>query len=105
MIPQLKNDEIESIVKVVTKYKEVEQVILFGSRATGKSKPNSDIDICLKGPQVNAAIQNSISSGLDDLPLPYFFDVLNYNTITSERLKSHISTFGINLLHYAGATL
>jgi predicted nucleotidyltransferase len=105
MSPQLKNDEIESIVKVVTKYKEVEQVILFGSRATGKSKPNSDIDICLKGVQVSSAIQNSISSNLDDLPLPYFFDVLNYDTITSAKLKSHILNYGIDLLRYADATL
>ncbi len=105
MIPQLKNNEIEQIVKVVFQYKEVEQAVLFGSRATGKSKPNSDIDICLKGQNVTYEIQGSISSQLDDLPLPYFFDGLNFNTISSERLRTHISNLGIDLFQHTDVTL
>ena len=104
MNPQLKDFELELILKVIMDYKEVEQAILFGSRATGKAKPNSDIDICLKGINVTSRIQNSISSILDELPLPYFFDIINFQTLTNERLKKHISEQGIDLLQFSRIT-
>lgn len=104
IIPQLKNIEIEQIIKVIKLYKEVEEAILFGSRATGKAKPNSDIDICLKGANITSRIQNSIASDLDELPLPYFFDVLNFVTLTNEKIRRHISEQGIDLLHFSIAS-
>jgi predicted nucleotidyltransferase len=100
MNPLLKNNEIDMIVKAVSMHKEAEQAILFGSRATGKAKANSDVDICLKGINVTFDTQLKVSSALEDLPLPYFFDVINYNTINNERLKIHIAECGINLLDY-----
>ena len=44
MIEEKLRLELESIFK---KYKEIEQVILFGSRARQDNKYNSDIDLCL----------------------------------------------------------
>lgn len=105
MKPQLKNNEIEQILKVIKVHKQVEEAILFGSRATGKSKPNSDVDICLKGKEITSSIQNSISSDLDELPLPYFFDVINYTTLNNERLKKHITEQGINLLQLSDISI
>jgi predicted nucleotidyltransferase len=105
MTPQLKNSELDKIVKVIKQHQEVEQAILFGSRATGKAKPNSDIDICLKGKDVTSLIQNTIASDLDELPLPYFFDVINFDTINNDRLKQHISERGIDLLQFSDILL
>ncbi len=104
MIPQLKEFEVEQILKVINNFKEVEHAILFGSRATGKAKHNSDIDICLKGKNITSGIQNTIASYLDDLPLPYFFDVLNFDKVTNDRLKNHISQQGIDLLNSQNIT-
>ncbi len=98
---QLNDSELEQLVKVIKNYKEIEQPLLFGSRATGNAKPNSDIDICLKGKDVTFQITNSIASQMDDLPLPYFFDVINFESITNQKLIQHISTYinhGIDLL-------
>ncbi len=100
MSPQLKNIEIEQMIKVIKRHKEVEEAILFGSRATGKAKPNSDIDICLKGKNITSQIQNSIASDLDELPLPYFFDVVNFDIISNDKLKKHITDQGINLFSF-----
>lgn len=44
----IKNNVIEQICKLAEKY-ELEQVILFGSRARGDFRHTSDIDIAVKG--------------------------------------------------------
>ncbi|EXJ09015.1 hypothetical protein D791_04058 [Nitrincola nitratireducens] len=31
------------------------------------------------------------------LPLPYFFDVLNYNTLSDPELKAHIDRVGLEI--------
>ena len=45
----LKKDTIEKILNVFTKYSQIHNVVLFGSRAIGTYKNGSDIDLCLKG--------------------------------------------------------
>ena len=101
---QLSGKEIELIVNEIRYYKEVEQALLFGSRATGKAKPYSDVDICIKGSQVTLQIQNAIALKLDDLPLPYFFDVITFHNIKNEKLTQHILNHSIDLLQYTGVS-
>lgn len=45
--------DLKYILEAVRKYPEIEKVIIFGSRAMGNYKPGSDIDIALKGQNVN----------------------------------------------------
>ncbi|WP_165414395.1 nucleotidyltransferase domain-containing protein [Clostridium estertheticum] len=40
---------VVKLKEIFEKYKEIEKVILFGSRARGDNKYNSDIDICIVG--------------------------------------------------------
>lgn len=40
---------IQQITKEISKFSDVEEVILFGSRATGQHHPYSDIDIAVSG--------------------------------------------------------
>ena len=56
-------------------FDEVEEAILYGSRAKGNFKPGSDIDIVLRGEKLNLHVLNKISLDLDDLFLPYTFDI------------------------------
>lgn len=45
----LEEQTLQTIFLIFGKYPEVEEVILYGSRAKGNFKPFSDIDITLKG--------------------------------------------------------
>jgi len=69
------------------------EVRLFGSRAKGDHRPNSDIDLALWG-GVDIALLAHIAQELDDLPLPYTFDVTAYQTVRHPDLKEHINRVG-----------
>jgi uncharacterized protein len=75
----------------VKKFPEIEKAVIFGSRAMGNYKKGSDIDLAIFGRQVNFDITSRLSGLLnEELPIPYYTDVLNFNTIESEELKQHI---------------
>ena len=87
--------DLKYILKAVNKYSEIEEVIIFGSRAMGNYKKGSDVDIALNGEYVNRKIVCRLSDDLnEEYPLPYFFDVVNYNDISNEELKKHIDNAG-----------
>ncbi len=78
-----------------SEYPEVQQVIIFGSRAKGNFQTGSDIDFAIKGEQCSEKLALNISSFLNEcLPLPYHFDVLNYKSLNHRQLKNHINTHG-----------
>jgi predicted nucleotidyltransferase len=93
--------EIESIKLVFQKYLAVESVVLYGSRAKGNFKSGSDIDITLVGKELCYNDLINISLELDDLLLPYEFDLSIYNDITSGSLLEHIKRVGVELYEKA----
>jgi predicted nucleotidyltransferase len=71
-------------------------VILFGSRAKGTAKESSDIDLAVDGIDDELQIEN-LAMALDDLPLPYKFDVKALSGIKNPKLKEHIERVGITI--------
>jgi len=82
------------IVNVFANNKDVDKVILYGSRAKGTQKPYSDIDITILGDNLNLSVLQKIEIELDDLLLPYKFDVSLYNSIDNNDLVEHIKRVG-----------
>jgi predicted nucleotidyltransferase len=83
------------ILETIQEIPEIEKAILFGSRAMGNYKKGSDIDIAIVGNNVTGQIKTRLSSILNqELPIPYFIDVLDYNTIINENLIAHIDAEG-----------
>ena len=90
----LKKTTIKQIIKVFSSFSEVEEAIIFGSRAKGNYKPASDIDITLKGDELTLRDLNKISMALYDIPLPYTFDLSIYKQIDNPELIEHIDRVG-----------
>lgn len=90
----LKQSTVQDIQKVFSTFSEVEEVVLYGSRAKGNFKNGSDIDLTIKGENLNLKIINKISLSLDDLYLPYTFDLSIFNHISSPELIDHIQRVG-----------
>jgi type I restriction enzyme S subunit len=91
----LEENEISAIKNILAQHEEVEQAILYGSRAKGNFKPASDIDLVLKGEKLNITIQNKIANELDDLLLPYIFDLSVFHQISNVDLLEHIERVGV----------
>lgn len=92
----LNKKEMEAIKSVFLSHPKVESVKIFGSRAKGNYRKNSDIDLVIIG-DVDQLEAERISNELDDLPLPYLFDVKTLNQINSPELLDHIKRVGISL--------
>lgn len=90
----IKSNDMEKIQMIFRNYSNVEQVILFGSRAKGNYKTYSDIDIALIGTDLNLTVQQKIENDLDDLLLPYKFDVSIFHKIGNQDLIAHINRVG-----------
>jgi predicted nucleotidyltransferase len=91
--------EIEKIIKAAEGLPEIEEMILFGSRAKGNFKKASDIDLAIKGKEITDTTVKQLSSRLnEELPLPYFFDVIDYKSINNTDLLKHINRVG-NLIY------
>jgi len=88
----LSDEHLKMIIAVLAKTP-ITKAVIFGSRAKGNYKPNSDIDIAVfVGDDGN--IINIISTELDELPTPYKFDIIAYETIQNQDLKEHIDRVG-----------
>lgn len=56
-------------------------VFVFGSRAAGRAKDFSDIDIGIEGPQpVDKEILYKVKIALAESDLPFFVDVVDFST-------------------------
>ena len=85
----------ELIINAISEIKEIEKAGIYGSRAIGNFKSGSDIDVVLFGKDITQEILLKLKVKLEhDLPIPYFFDITHYETISNNELKSHIDTFG-----------
>ena len=90
----LKESTIAAIQSVFKKYPEIEQVLLYGSRAKGTHRNGSDIDLTLLGDGLTYSLLNRIETELDDILLPYTLDLSLYSSIDNADLLDHIHRVG-----------
>jgi predicted nucleotidyltransferase len=92
----LRPEALELIREVFRRHPEVRRVEVFGSRAMRRFEDHSDVDLALWG-DLDLGLIGRIARELDELPLPYTFDVKAYELIGHEPLKCHIDEFGKTL--------
>jgi len=86
--------DIKNLEELFANFPCVDMVLLYGSRAKGCFKPFSDVDITLKGTGITYQELMNIRIAIDDLMLPFIFDVSVYDDLQNENLKSHIQRVG-----------
>jgi len=91
----LSDKSLNLIRDVFKSYPKIDEVIIFGSRAMGTDKIGSDIDLALKGKDISLDDILRISSELDELPLAYKYDVIDYADIDNLALTEHIDKHGL----------
>ncbi len=89
---------IANIQAVLAQYPQIEQAILYGSRAKGTYKPGSDIDLTLVGgEELTLDVLSRVMDALDDLLLPYTFDLSIFHQISDPEFVEHIRRVGMKL--------
>lgn len=90
----IKEHTICTINQIFSKHPEIEKVLIYGFRAKGNFRTGSDIDLTLQGEKLTHSILNKISLELDDLLLPYMFDLSLYHEGADPLLLQHIKEVG-----------
>lgn len=91
----LRDTDIANIVATLQAFPEVEEGLIFGSRAKGTHRRGSDVDIALKGSGVDFSIVSQVAALLNEESLmPYHFDLVHYNEIESKEFRDHIDRVG-----------
>lgn len=93
-VPDLSPTVMAKLSRIFATYPELTEVRLFGSRATGKAKAYSDIDLATHG-IVDDSRLGRLALDLEDLDIPQTCDLKAYESISSAPLKRHIDTFGM----------
>jgi predicted nucleotidyltransferase len=91
----LKASTIEKITTVLRQYPEIDRAVLYGSRAKGNYRTGSDIDLMLIGEEMTHQHLTRLARQLDDLLLPYFFDLSIFHRIEDPDLIDHIKRIGV----------
>lgn len=77
------------IAGVLRAHPEIGRAAIFGSRAMGNWRENSDIDLCLWG-KIDEKLLARIAAELENLPVPQSFDLVVYDSIQHAALRDHI---------------
>ena len=100
----LSEKNFNAILDALRTFPQVEDVLIFGSRVLGNAKNGSDVDLALRGMQVDERTATAVSALLNEaLPLPFFFDILVFDSIENTDLREHIEKYGRSLFLGNGA--
>jgi len=92
-IPGVPDQAAVRLLKSLTKHPRVAVIWLYGSRAMGRHRPGSDIDLCLDGEGITHSDRLTLMAQIDDLLLPWQVDLSLRRELPAE-LLAHINRVG-----------
>ncbi|MCP9810045.1 nucleotidyltransferase domain-containing protein [Cyanobium sp. HWJ4-Hawea] len=96
-IAGLPHDTTSQILELLAERPAIQRVVLYGSRALGRHRSGSDIDLCLEAPEMGLAELLVLGAQLDDLLLPWRIDLQLRHLVRHSGLLEHIDRAGIVL--------
>lgn len=94
----LKEKHQQLIISFLKENPRVSSAWLFGSRAIGTYKPNSDIDLALEGEELGLSDIATLLAKIEQTTIPYKIDLLIKHKIQNQKLLEHIEKFGVKWL-------
>ncbi|MDX1320226.1 MAG: nucleotidyltransferase domain-containing protein [Oceanospirillum sp.] len=94
---------ISRFSQVFQQYPGIDHVLIFGSRATGRYRPGSDIDLAVSvhpDADVDFAV---LADQLDALNTPYLIDLVDIRQLSDNPLLEQIRTHGQPFYPVSGA--
>ena len=94
MIHGIPQADSQRLLELIRTHPHVQKVELYDSRALGRQRAGSDIDICLVAPSMTLGELLELGAALDDLLLPWNVDLQLRHLIAHEGLLSHLDRAG-----------
>ncbi|GAB2786061.1 nucleotidyltransferase domain-containing protein [Rhabdobacter roseus] len=89
--------DLEAITAVLRLFPEVEEALLFGSRAMGNYGPGSEIDLAIKGAALTFDQYLTLLVKLEELDGLHTIDAVHYETIKNADLRDRIRRVGVRI--------
>lgn len=93
----LSNQTLNKLKTIFKDNQKIEEAVIFGSRAKGNYREGSDVDIAVKGKQLNYQDLKQIELKTDELLLPYELNLVLFHSINNTELTEHIERAGITI--------
>ncbi len=90
----LSGPQLAAIRQIFSHFSDIQSVTLYGSRAMDRYKPGSDIDLMVSGTDFSHQQLLKLMTELDDLMLPWRFDLCRQQDISNPELLQHINRVG-----------
>lgn len=84
----------KELLDIVASIPQIEEAVIYGSRARGDFWPSSDIDLSLKGHGLSRRNLRELNDKLYESHIPYFFDTNIYSEIRDQHFKNNIDSDG-----------
>lgn len=92
-IPGLPSQASQRLLQVLAAEPAVRQVWLYGSRAMGRQRQGSDIDLTLVGEELSGDTLLGLMQTIDDLMLPWSVDLSLHARLDAE-VRNHVERIG-----------
>ena len=85
---------MDSIKSILSRFEEIQKVVLFGSRSLGTFHQGSDIDLALVEGHIDELMLAKLNTLFSESSLPYKVDFVDYSRLEHPELKEHIDRVG-----------
>ena len=76
--------------QLFSRFPEIREVWIYGSRARGDFEPASDIDLAVVAPDMSERRFAELCWLLEELPVLYHVDILHWDSLNNPRLRAAI---------------
>jgi predicted nucleotidyltransferase len=92
---QLRAKELDVLRATFRRFPAVQEVKVFGSRATDTARRASDLDLAISAPNASPAEWAEIRDAVENAPLIYELDVVRPDRTANPRLQEKIAREGV----------
>ena len=79
---------------IFSKYEQVNEVVLYGSRAKGNHNDRSDVDMVICNSKIDRHVLGEIILEINNSNFPYTIDIQLFENLKNEKLIEHILRVG-----------
>jgi len=84
-----------TIRQILGQHSQIEQAVIYGSRAKGNFKNGSDIDLTLMGDALDYKVLSEVAWAFDESSIPHTVDLSLFEKIENPALREHIERVGV----------